>query len=283
MGRINIQKSGEYQSSTSTNYFQLKDDKDSAEVVFLYDDPTGSDIDYYLCHQVEIDNYPRWVNCNAVDEDGNDHPDDCALCREGFPRQEKLFLQLYNLTDDKKQLWDRGSKFVGTISSYIERYGSLVNQPLEVVRNGRKGDQATTYQLFATDPDDEATVDSYGGRDDLLGSFILDLTEDEMYDAIDGKYHMPGNDNNSNNNSSNRRRGGSGSTGRGAERTQRSTPSSRTSRRATNEAEESSSTPTSRGRGTSRRTARTESSEESSPRTARRSTPPSARRTSPRR
>lgn len=278
MGRISIQNSGEYQSNSGSNYFQLKDDKDSAEVVFLYDDPTGSDIDYYLCHKCEIDGYERWVNCNAIDEDGNDHPSDCVLCQNNFPRFEKLFLQLFNLTDDSKQIWDRGSKFVGTISTFVERYGSLVNQPLEIVRNGRKGDQATTYQLFPTEADPDATVESYGGRDELLGSYILDLDENEMYDVIDGKYHMPNNNSSSASSNSNRRR--SNSTRQATERRERTAPASRggSARRSATSDGRSSMTEraTTRERGTSVRG----DSDSSEP--TRRSSP-AARRTSPRR
>lgn len=46
-GKIGIGNAGKYQSSGNGGYFSLKDDGDSAVVRFLYNQPDGSDIDYF--------------------------------------------------------------------------------------------------------------------------------------------------------------------------------------------------------------------------------------------
>lgn len=47
MAKIGIGNAGKYQSSGNGGYFSLKDDGDSAVVRFLYNQPDGSDIDYF--------------------------------------------------------------------------------------------------------------------------------------------------------------------------------------------------------------------------------------------
>ena len=194
MGRVSISKSGSYGSASANGFFSLADDKDSAVVTFLYEEEDGSDMDYFVVHQVEVDGRNRYVNCNAISEDGESiHPENCPLCEEGFPRVEKLFLQLYNENTGQVETWDRGRSYVQKIVTLINKYGPLVNQPFEIVRSGKKGDQRTTYEFFPESPDDEATLDDFPEKSQLLGTLILDLDEDQMFDVIDGKFTLEDN------------------------------------------------------------------------------------------
>lgn len=202
MARVSIKESGKYGTGTANGFFSLADDGDSAVVTFLYEDPNGEDMDYFVVHRAEIDERERYVNCNAIDEDGNLHPEDCPLCEEGYPRTEKLFIQLYNEDTDQVETWDRGRSYVSKIVTLINKYGSLVNQPFEIVRSGRKGDQRTSYEFFPEVPDEKATLDDFPEKSELLGSLILDLNEDQMYDVIDGRFTLD-------DNSSRNRRGSS--------------------------------------------------------------------------
>ena len=118
MARIGITNVGKYQGGNNGGYFTLSDDGDSATVRFLYNQPDGSDIDFFLVHEVEIEGKRRYVSCNAVDEDGNMHLDDCPLCKSGNKPKEKLFLQLVDENDlNTVKVWERGSKFVAKICS----------------------------------------------------------------------------------------------------------------------------------------------------------------------
>ena len=204
MGRVSISKSGSYGSASANGFFSLADDKDSAVVTFLYEEEDGSDMDYFVVHQVEVDGRNRYVNCNAISEDGESiHPENCPLCEEGFPRVEKLFLQLYNENTGQAETWDRGRSYVQKIVTLINKYGPLVNQPFEIVRSGKKGDQRTTYEFFPESPDDEATLDDFPKKSELLGTLILDLDEDQMFDVIDGKFTLEDNSSRRSNSRSN--------------------------------------------------------------------------------
>ena len=196
MGRVSISKSGSYGSASANGFFSLADDKDSAVVTFLYEEEDGSDIDYFVVHQVEVDGRNRYVNCNAISEDGEGiHPENCPLCEEGYPRIEKLFLQLYNENTGQVETWDRGRSYVQKIVTLINKYGPLVNQPFEIIRSGKKGDQRTTYEFFPESPNDEVTLDDFPEKSELLGTLILDLDEDQMFDVIDGKFTLEDNSN----------------------------------------------------------------------------------------
>ena len=196
MGRVSISKSGSYGSASANGFFSLADDKDSAVVTFLYEEEDGSDMDYFVVHQVEVDGRNRYVNCNAISEDGEGiHPENCPLCEEGYPRIEKLFLQLYNENTGQVETWDRGRSYVQKIVTLINKYGPLVNQPFEIIRSGKKGDQRTTYEFFPESPNDEVTLDDFPEKSELLGTLILDLDEDQMFDVIDGKFTLEDNSN----------------------------------------------------------------------------------------
>ena len=194
MARISIKDSGKFSNTGANDFFALADDGDVASVRFLYECPEGSDVDYYLVHEVEVEGKKRYAACIALDDDGNLHPGDCPLCQGGYRRVEKLFLQLFDESDEKVKTWDRGKSFVQKIMTYINRYGSLVAQPIEIERRGKKGSTNTTYELFPLEKDNK-TVADFPDKQELLGSLILDLNYEECQEVVAGTYTLPGNDN----------------------------------------------------------------------------------------
>lgn len=195
MAKINIKDAGKFSNVGSSEYFTLKDDGDTAEVRFLYDDPDGKDMDFYLVHQIETEvngrKVRRYVSCLAVDDDGHMHRDDCPLCKAGYRTQEKLYLQLYDETDDKLKVWERGKNFVGKIVSFLNRYGALVEQPIEIERKGKKGDTNTTYEMFALQKDNK-TLDDFPEKINIEGTYVMKCTKQDMIDIIDGVYDFGG-------------------------------------------------------------------------------------------
>ena len=185
---MSMNNAGKFASQGNNDFFFLADDGDVASVRMLYDQPDGSDMDYYLVHEVEIDGKKRYVACNALSEDGNSlHTDNCPLCQAGYKRLEKLFIQLYIPEEDAVKTWDRGRNFVQKIQTYINRYGSLVNYPIEIERKGKAGDSNTTYELFVME-NDGSTLEDFPEKQELLGTFILQVTGEEMEDMLDGTY-----------------------------------------------------------------------------------------------
>ena len=194
MGRMSMNNSGKFATQGNNDFFFLADDGDVASVRMLYDQPDGSDMDYYLVHEVEIDGKKRYVACNALSEDGNSlHTDNCPLCQAGYKRLEKLFIQLYIPEEDAVKTWDRGRNFVQKIQTYINRYGSLVNYPIEIERKGKAGDSNTTYEIFVME-NDGMTLADFPEKQELLGTFILDVTAEDMEAMVDGTYTVEASD-----------------------------------------------------------------------------------------
>lgn len=194
MAKISINKTGEYATSGGGEFFTLKDDGDLATVRFLYDEKDGSDMDYFLVHEVKIDGKRKYINCLGVDDEGRMHPNDCPLCKAGNKPKEKLFLQLIDTTDNKLKVWERGQQFVPKIVSFINRYGSLVSREFEVERRGKKGDQKTSYEMFPLEQDNK-TLEDFPQKNNLIGGIILEVTPNDMYDIMDGVYRLPNKEN----------------------------------------------------------------------------------------
>jgi hypothetical protein len=167
--------------NSNNKFFTLKNDRDTAIVRFLHEGE--EDLDWYIVHSVEIEGKKRHVKCSEES--------DCPLCKSGNKPQLKLFLQLVQKGDEEGVIrtWERGQKFIPKVLSFINRYGNLCSQPIEIERLGKKGDQKTDYQLYALDKDDK-TLAELPKRQALLGenAFILEKSKEDMQKIADGSY-----------------------------------------------------------------------------------------------
>ena len=114
-------------------YFSLKDDKEVARVRFLFNGI--EDVEGFAVHEVEVDGKKRYVNCLR---EYNQPKDACPFCKANMFTQAKLFIPVYNIDEDKVQLWERGKKFISKISSICARYPNVVAHKFEIERNGKK-------------------------------------------------------------------------------------------------------------------------------------------------
>lgn len=174
MARIdinNLDQVMEQFSGGGAGFFALKNDKDCAKVRFLHTDQHSLDI--MIVHQAEINGKKRWVSCLSDEEH------QCPLCKVGNQQVLKLFLQLEDLRDGKRKIWERGKTFIPTIIGMMNKYGDLNNRVYEIERHGKAGDTKTSYQLYPLDRDG---VISDHSREELIGpdKFVLELSYEEM-------------------------------------------------------------------------------------------------------
>lgn len=167
-----------YGGNGGGGYFSLKDDGDTARVRFMYNNI--EDVEGFAVHEVEIEGRKRYVNCLR---DYNSPLDDCPFCREHKKQLAKLFVPIYNLDEDKVQVWERGKKFFGEISSLIARY-SNENSPFcaeifDIQRQGKKGSTSTQYLKFPVD-NDGTTLDELPELPKILGGLVLDKSAEDM-------------------------------------------------------------------------------------------------------
>ena len=174
MAKFTADNVDKYGGQGGGGYFSLKNDKDVATVRFMYNDI--NDVEGYAVHRIEVDGKNRYVNCIR---DYDQPVDQCPFCRERMPQYAKLFIPLYNEDEQKVQVWERGKKFFQKISSICSRYPQLVSHTFEIERNGKAGDQQTTYEIYETGKDKTSLTD-LPEVPDVLGGVVLDKTAEDM-------------------------------------------------------------------------------------------------------
>jgi len=185
MGRFRADEADRYGGQGGAGYFSLKNNKDVAQVRFMYD--SIDDVEGCAVHQVEIDGKKRWINCLRS---YNEPLDSCPFCAKKRFQQAKLFIPLYNIDEDKVQVWERGKKFFGKISSLCARYPHLVSHVFEIERNGNKGETTTTYEIYEVNKDD-TTLEDLPELPQIIGSVVLDKSADDMEFYLENGYFPP--------------------------------------------------------------------------------------------
>lgn len=193
MAKFNFDEVEHYQSkgNSNTGFFKLVKDKDVATVRFLFN--SADDIEGLSCHQVEVGDKKRYVNCLRT---YRDPIDDCPLCKSGNKPQAKLFIPLYNEDDKQSQIWERGSKFFAKISGVCSRYGRkpIVSQIFEVERNGKPHDTQTTYEIYRTEDEaDDKRIEDFE-MPKILGGLVIDATAEDMEYYLDNGEFPPTDD-----------------------------------------------------------------------------------------
>lgn len=179
MANFSVADADNYGGQGGGGFFRLENDKDVAQVRFLY---TGiEDVMGYSVHEVEVDGKKRYVNC--LREYG-DPVDVCPFCAAQKFVQVKYFIPLYNMDADCIQTWERGKKFGGKISSIVSRYPNTVSHIFEIERNGKPKDTQTTYEIYETGEDD-TTIDQFEDIPDPLGTIILNKSAEEMEEFLE--------------------------------------------------------------------------------------------------
>jgi hypothetical protein len=180
MARFRYDEADKYGSS-GTRFFALKDDKDTAQVRFMYD--TVDDIECFNVHQIDVKGEAfkkRYINCLRSYRDPIDV---CPLCAAKKPTRVKMMVPLYNVDTETVQLWDKGKKFINQLTSLFSRYSSsgksICSNIFDIERNGKKGDQSTTYSIYHVRSDD-MTMEDLPDVPDVLGSVIEDMSAEDM-------------------------------------------------------------------------------------------------------
>lgn len=173
MATFNFNEVDNYASSGRTNYFSLKNDKDTAKVRFLYS--TIDDVRGYAVYRVKVGDRERYVNSLRA---YNDPIEKDPFAMAGYPVVAKMFIPVYNIDAGEVQLWERGRTFFSRIASMASRYNPLYSQIIEIERNGAKGDTRTDYAMYPIEKSD-FDIDSVD-IPNPLGTIILDKTFEEM-------------------------------------------------------------------------------------------------------
>lgn len=182
MARFKADEADHYGGQGGAGYFSLKNDKDVARVRFMY---SGlDDVEGYAVHEVEIDGRKRYVNCIR---EYNEPKDNCPFCRAGRFQAAKLFIPIYNIDEDRVQVWERGKKFFGKLTSLASRYPDICAHEFEIERNGKPGSTDTTYEIFEVKRDD-TRLEDLPDKPVIIGGLVLDKSAEDMEFYLENGY-----------------------------------------------------------------------------------------------
>lgn len=160
----------------SGNYFSLKNDKDTAQVRFLYEGI--GDVQGMSVHPIKTEgnDWEQTVNCLRK---YNDPMDVCPLCAAGYALKAKLYIPVLDVETQEVKIWERGKNFFSKLSSLCTRYKPLCGTIFEIERVGKAGDMKTTYETYPISNDD-STLEDLPEAPIVLGTKVLDKTAAEM-------------------------------------------------------------------------------------------------------
>ena len=180
MAQFDMSTADNYGGSSKGSFFVLKNDKDKAQVRFLYDGM--EDIKGEVVHRVAVGDKERYVSCLRT----YDQPiDACPFCKAQLKVTPRLFLKLYNETTGEVQIWERSKSYYQKLAGYASRYQPLYNEIIEIERHGKAGDQQTDYQFFPVENTPIDISDEKYECPDAVGTIVLDKTAEDMEYYLD--------------------------------------------------------------------------------------------------
>ncbi len=178
MARISYADADKYGAS-ETNWLKLTDNGDSALVQFMNKDM--NDLDVFAVHKVKMlskegREYDAKVSC--LREYG-DPIDACPFCAAGMKPTPSVMLAMVDVEDNSVKIWERGKTFIPKLQNMCNRYNPFNGTVFEIVRNGKKGDQGTTYDVLPVPGEEPINVNDFE-RPEFLGTMILEKTPEDM-------------------------------------------------------------------------------------------------------
>ena len=156
----------EYNEDRYSNMFMLKNDGDSADVIFLY--RNIDDVLVAEAHYIKSDSYSGYVQCLGHG---------CPACERGIRVQNKLFIPMYVLSENKILFWDRSIRFQQQMENDVfSKFACPYDYVFRITRNGGAGDINTRYSIQAV------AKNSNLSYDELLKS--CNVTMPEYYNTI---------------------------------------------------------------------------------------------------
>lgn len=179
MARFKADQVEQYKTSgAGGSFFSLQNDKDYETVRLMYNDM--NDVELFSVHEIEVNGQTQWVNClREYDEPVHN----CPLCAAGNRLQVKMWVPLYMENTGEVKVWERGRTFVSQVESSARRFNPLVSTIFEIERNGKKGDQNTTYALVNVGRDDKK-LEELPPKPEVVGSIVKEYTFEQLEEYL---------------------------------------------------------------------------------------------------
>ena len=157
----------EYNEERYGNMFMLRNDGDSAEVIFMY--PSKDAVMMVEAHYIKSDSYSGYTQCLGKRT--------CPACEQGIRIQNKLFIPVYVIDSGEILFWDRNTRFFQQLDSDVfSKFADPSEFVFRITRHGVAGDFNTRYEISAVAKNN---VISY---DDILKK--LDIKFPDYYNTV---------------------------------------------------------------------------------------------------
>lgn len=154
--------------SNNSNWFNLKNNNDSATIRLMYDSLDDVEEDYFLVHQIKENNFNRNKECKR--KEPGDPLEICPGCMSSDKDEKKahvkVYYKVYNETEECNQVWERSYNYHKTvIVPFVNKMlktnpdKKVVGLMFEITRNGAKGDTNTKYTLYPMGADNKQLSD----------------------------------------------------------------------------------------------------------------------------
>lgn len=174
----------EFNDSRYHGMFRLINDKDSADVIFLY--RSKKDELVADAHYIKSANYSGYVHCCGKG---------CPACAKGIKVQSKLFVPLYNIKQndviqERIEFWDRSINFDKQLEQDVfSKFADPSEYVFRITRNGVAGDKDTRYSIQATNRNAFASYDAILAKfnaqmPDYYSEIIKEFSISELADML---------------------------------------------------------------------------------------------------
>lgn len=179
-----------YSPDTKAGYFSLKNDGDTAKVVFLYN--SINDVEGHCVHKVKLKNgFHTYVECLRNYEDPIECCPLCASKVEGDSKlMTKLWIPMYVVAntpdeEDRAVLWERGKNFWKDqlYPLMVEKGEPFCSNWFLIERHGEAGDIETTYEITHTGSN-SITLDNFDEIPTPIGTIIQEKTFEELENFV---------------------------------------------------------------------------------------------------
>ena len=140
----------DYNKQRFNGLFTLRDNGDSADVIFLYRSPR--DCLVADTHYIKSEDYSGYVHCCGRG---------CPACGNNIRIQTKLFIPMYNITNQAVEFWDRNIRFEHQLNKDVfDKYPNACDYIFRITRHGVANDVNTTYEIQAIAKNTYKTYDA---------------------------------------------------------------------------------------------------------------------------
>lgn len=120
-------------------FFNLNHDGDSAIVRLLHSNPKT--IEAVDTHTIEVGGKKKRIKCNGSD---------CLLCADNNEPSRRIYVHLWDYSDNQEKVWDRTDKILPQLESLFETWGPLNTAVVKITRVGNEFPKYTIATLNPT-------------------------------------------------------------------------------------------------------------------------------------